>query len=496
MLFNSVRFLIFFPAVVFVYAFIPRKIRALWLLVASYFFYMSWNAKYALLIALSTVVTWAGGLVLSSVENRSRAERRAVLALVFTVNLGILFFFKYFRFALDTISSILKLFGGGAIHSGLDVLLPVGISFYTFQALGYCADVYHGRVQAERNLLHYALFVSFFPQLVAGPIERSGNLLKQIDDIENINIRNYDQVISGLLLMLWGYFQKVVIADRIAILADTVFDEPARFGTTALLIGALAFTLQIYCDFGAYSSIAIGAARVMGFRLSDNFNTPYFAESIADFWHRWHISLSTWFRDYVYIPLGGNRCSRVRRYLNLMITFLLSGLWHGAAWTYVIWGGLHGFYQIAGDFLSAPLRRIGDWLKVNRAAESWHLLRMALTFALTSFAWIFFRAASLSDALFYIGRLFTRPDPWSLFDGSIYALGLDVAQMHVLAFSLALLFLVDLLRARRHQEPGDFLKEQNLWFRFAVPLMMILVILVYGAYGVDFDSARFIYFTF
>ncbi len=500
MLFNSVAFLIFFPVVVFVYALIPRKLRAVWLLAASYYFYMSWNAKYAVLIGVSTLVTWLGGILLSKTdapgkENRAGAKR-IVLAAVALINLGILFFFKYFGFAVHTVNGLLSVFHAPGISASLNVLLPVGISFYTFQALGYCIDVYRGTIPAEKNLLRYALFVSFFPQLVAGPIERSASLLPQINNIENIEIRNYDNIISGLLLMLWGMFQKVVIADRLGVLADTVFDSPWLYGSTALAAGAVAFSLQIYCDFGAYSNLAVGAARVLGIKLMNNFDAPYFSQSIPEFWRRWHISLSSWFRDYLYIPLGGNRKGRLRKYINLLVTFLVSGLWHGAAWSFVAWGAVHGVLSVLSDVMKKPLSTLGDLLKIERSVFSYRFGRCLVTFVLTTLAWVFFRAQSLKAAFFYLKRLFTRFDPWNLFNESIYTLGLDRREFRILIVSLLVLFLADLLRYRKKEEPGHFIMKQNLWFRIAAVVGLILFVLVYGAYGVNFDSAQFIYFAF
>ncbi len=496
MLFNSVGFLIFFPVVVLLYVIIPRRLRAFWLLVCSYFFYSCWNAKYALLIAAATLVSYAAGLVIDRAGEERKGVRRAALISAFVIDLGILFFFKYFNFTVESISRALALAGAAPLRASLNVLLPVGISFYTFQALGYVADVYRGEVPAEKNLLNYALFVSFFPQLVAGPIERSKNFLPQLHDIKNIKVRDYDRITSGLALMLWGFFQKIVLADRLAIVADTVFEEPAAYRSTALIAGMLAFTMQIYCDFGAYSNIAVGAARVMGFRLMDNFDTPYFAEGIADFWHRWHISMSSWFRDYVYIPLGGNRKGRVRRYVNIMLTFLASGLWHGANWTYVLWGAIHGALQVIGDLLGRPVRAVLTRLSVKTEAFSFRLLKIAGTFTLVSFAWIFFRAETMTDAFFYIGRIFTRPDPWALFDDSLYSLGLDRFEAHVLLAALVILVAVDLLRLLKKEELYAFLLRQNLYFRWGVLVLLAVMIVVYGVYGVDFDSSQFIYFTF
>ena len=344
MLFNSMSFLIFFPAVLAVYFLLPASLwqggaRRYWLLVASYYFYMSWNPRYALLMAFSTLVTYVSGLALAALGPDAPAGRRKlVVATSFIINIGILIGFKYFDFLLDNVNAALGVFGIQAVEKPFDVILPVGISFYTFQALSYTVDVYRGDVQAERNVFNYALFVSFFPQLVAGPIERSGNLLKQLNTVPQTVKLEYRRITNGLTIMLWGFFLKMVIADRLAVMVDRIFGEYYLYQSTALVAAAVGFAFQIYCDFASYSTIAIGAAQVMGFTLMENFNTPYFAVSIKDFWRRWHISLSTWFRDYLYIPLGGNRCPKLRQKFNLMVTFLVSGLWHGASWNFVLWG--------------------------------------------------------------------------------------------------------------------------------------------------------------
>ena len=293
---------------------------------------MSWNAAYALLMACSTIVTWFSGYLLGKrqdTEDSGIPVRKLIVAVSFVVNLGILGFFKYFDFALGNINAVLGRLGWESLEKPFAIVLPVGISFYTFQALSYTVDVYRNDLKPEANLLKYALFVSFFPQLVAGPIERSKNLLAQIQRMDQARFRqlfDYGRIAGGLQLMLWGYFQKMVIADRIAVLVNTVFDAWYFYGSVELALAAAAFSIQIYCDFASYSTIAIGAAKVLGFTLMENFDTPYFACSIRDFWRRWHISLSTWLKDYLYIPLGGNRCGRLRSQINLMITFLVSGL--------------------------------------------------------------------------------------------------------------------------------------------------------------------------
>lgn len=342
MLFNSLSFLIFFPVVVLIFFIMPNRVKYIWLLVASYYFYMNWNPKYALLMLASTLITWLTGLGISILKSRecdTQIRQKLLLAGCFAVNLAILGFFKYFDFFLMNLNAVIGKFGLEMVQKPFDVVLPVGISFYTFQALGYIIDVYKEKVSAEKNVLKYALFVSFFPQLVAGPIERTENLLNQIKEIPSRKPLDYDRITNGLVYMLYGFFLKMVISDRVAILVDNVFDSWFLYGGVELLVAAIGFALQIYCDFSSYSIIAIGAAQVMGFTLMENFEAPYFSSSVKEFWRRWHISLSTWFRDYVYIPLGGNRRGKRRKNINLMLTFLLSGLWHGANWTFVVWGG-------------------------------------------------------------------------------------------------------------------------------------------------------------
>jgi len=494
MAFNSFEFLVFFPIVVLIFFIIPRKARRVWLLLASYYFYMRWNAVYALLIATSTLVTFGSGILMDKMDDK--AERKMIVAGSFVINIGILFFFKYFNFMLDTISSIKGVFGGDPLANPLDIILPVGISFYTFQALGYTVDVYRGDIKAEKNIIKYALFVSFFPQLVAGPIERSGNLLTQINDCDKKGQFNYENLVSGISLMVWGMFQKMVIADRAAIFVDGIFSNLHSIGFVEGLVGSMAFSIQLYCDFAGYSAIAIGAARVMGFELMENFNTPFFAVSIADHWRRWHISLSQWFRDYLYIPMGGNRCSKPKHYLNIMVTFLVSGLWHGANWTYVFWGGLHGLYQVIGDMLKPVKNKVNKVLCVNKEAFSYKIGQILITYLLLCFSYIFFRAKSLGQAFLYIRYMFTRWDFWSFFNENLYNYGLDRVEVNILLFAVLILILVDVGRYMSGYDFGDMLLIQNLWFRWAVLIILVVACVVYGEYGINFDSAQFIYFQF
>ncbi len=493
MLFNSLEFLIFFPLVVAVYFIIPKKIRYIWLLITSYYFYMCWNAQYALLIGLSTLITWLSGILLW--KFKKKWIRQSVVAVSFISNLGILIFYKYFDFILENVNAVLVSFGVELVSNPFDIILPVGISFYTFQALSYTVDVYRNDIEAEKNLLRYALFVSFFPQLVAGPIERSGNLLNQLKNIHKIKLWNYNRVVNGFAQMVWGMFQKMVIADRVAIFVNSVYDNLHAVGTIETLVAVFAFSIQIYCDFAAYSTIAIGAAKIMGIDLMENFNTPYFASSIKDFWRRWHISLSSWFRDYLYIPLGGNRKGVVRKYINIMITFLVSGLWHGASWNFVIWGGLHGLYQIIGELLTPVKKKINEVCKVRENVFSYKFGKVFVTFLITSFTWVFFRAEDMNQVLYFFERM-TRWNPWVIFNEGLYVHGLDRVEVNVLLVGLVIMLLIELLRYFKKKNFSDFLIEQNLWFVWLVLIFMIMGCVVYGVYGINFDSSQFIYFQF
>lgn len=500
MLFNSYHFLIFFPAVVMIYFLIPHRIRYIWVLVSSYYFYMCWSAPYALLLGASTLITYGGALALGRVRSKyadQKAERGrrlciAILAVTFFLNLALLIFFKYSDFVLDYLNQILSRAGVMFSKPEFDILLPVGISFYIFQALGYSMDVYRGKVEAEPNLLRYAAFVSFFPQLVAGPIERSANLLHQFYEKHTFDL---ERVKRGLMLMIWGYIQKMVIADRLSILVDQVFAGSAVYGSVELFTGAVFFAFQIYCDFAGYSNIAIGAAQVMGFRLMENFHCPYLAKSVAEFWRRWHISLSTWFRDYLYFPLGGSRCSKGRHYANLMIVFLTSGLWHGANWTYILWGGLNGLYQVVGLWTKPAREWCKKKLRVKDRVFSYRLLQGLLTFMLIDLAWIFFRADSIGGAISYIGSMIGSWNPWALFDGSLYTLGLERTEFWIAVVSIGGLIAADILKYRGVRI-REALFAQQAWFRWTIVIGALMVLFVFGIYGPGFQAGQFIYFQF
>ena len=495
MLFNSLSFLIFFPVCLALYMVLPAKARTFILLAASIYFYMCWNPVYVLLLASSILVTYICALILPKCAGKT-GSRRIVLACGLIINFGILFVFKYFNFFAETIA---KVTGSAGLH--LDLLLPVGISFYTFQAVGYLIDVYRGD-EPEKNIFRYALFVSFFPQLVAGPIERSGNLLKQIRELDKRPLMNLDDFRKGAFIMLYGYFMKMVIADRAAMLVDTVYDVEnySQYKGFAVLLAAVLFSVQIYCDFAGYTYIAIGAARIMGFKLRENFNTPYLARGIRDFWDRWHISLTGWFRDYLYFPLGGSRKGRTRKYINILIIFLVSGLWHGASWHFVFWGFLNGILRVIEEIVS-PI-----WNTFRSAAsdvffggkeddKTYGALSCILTFFIVTVCWMFFRAESIRQAFDLIVNMFSGFGLWQLTDGSLLMLGLDAKEMNVLIIGLIIMILVDRAKHKGVDVPAFFAERSEIVQAFIL-LIGILFIVIFGIYGMEYDAAAFIYFQF
>ena len=481
MQFNSLEFLIFFPVVLAVNYILPKKVRYLWLLLASYFFYMCWNAKYALLLLFSTAVTYVCARLL---ERTSGNRKKGVLFLSFLLNLGVLAVFKYTPFFLHIVTALFMRLGIELQVPRFDILLPVGISFYTFQALGYTMDVYRGDVKAEKNFFAYALFVSFFPQLVAGPIERSGHLLGQLAEPKDFD---FDKALRGLYLMFWGYFLKMVVGDRIALYVDATYGNVDGASGWHLIIASVLFAIQIYCDFGGYSTIAVGASAFLGIELMENFDAPYLSASVGNFWRRWHISLTGWFKDYLYIPLGGSRKGKMRKFLNKMIVFLVSGLWHGAGFTYLFWGGLNGLYQIAEE-IAAPLL---DKFKGRFST----FLKGVATFALVDFAWVFFRATSLREALVIIKKMLHAASMDSIRGGALYEYGLDKANFILLFVCILILLAVDICK-RRRIVIRDRICALPLPLQSFVIVGIVCFILVFGIWGASYEEASFIYFQF
>lgn len=498
MIFNSVEYLVFFPLAAFIYFLIPKKNKYIWLLVCSYYFYMCWNVKYVLLLLTSTLITYFCALFLNAVD-RTKLEgkktgnrKKIIISISLILNLGVLFFFKYTGFALMNVSRILSSLNINIQIPEFDIILPVGISFFTFQALGYIIDVYRGDIKAEKNILRYALFISFFPQLVAGPIERSKNLLMQLHTSTKFDL---DKVRSGLLTMAYGLILKIVIADNIALVVDPVFKEPELYAGMELMIATILFAFQVYCDFEGYSKLAIGSAEVLGYKLNDNFKSPYFATSVREFWRRWHISLTSWFKDYLYIPLGGSRKGRIRKHINTMIIFLCSGLWHGAAWHYVAWGGLNGGLCIAEDIIAPKWNWLKGRLKINESAWMYKLWCRFATLVFIDITMLFFRAGSLGQGLFIFKMILAdfRPQ-WLLGAGYVSMFG-EPFRLLVIIFSLGLLAAVDYFRYR-----GNDIKKlilgQQIVFRWTIYVLMMLIILYWGIYGRDYAQTQFIYFQF
>lgn len=397
MLFNSLEFICYFPIVCIGYFLLPHRIRWAWLLTASYVFYMSWNAFYALLLFAVTVITWLTALLLERAEDPHK--RKYIFIVGTALACGNLFLFKYADFFLESLYTVLRPLRVADHSIMFRWILPVGISFYTLQAIGYVADVYRGGCAAQKHFGRYALFVSFFPQLVAGPIERSSSLMPQFEEALFFDAA---AAASGLRLMAWGYFKKIVIADTVSTTVNHVYNNLDNFQGLPLIAATLLFAVQIFCDFSGYSDIARGCARIMGFRLSENFNHPYFSVTLKDFWNRWHISLSSWMKDYVYIPLGGNKKGEARTVLNLFLTFLLSSLWHGANWTFVIWGCWHAAWRILERFVS----RLGSAAGVWRSSVESAWVGRILTFCIVCAGWVFFRANTLQDAIYVIENMF------------------------------------------------------------------------------------------
>lgn len=494
MQFTTFNFLLFFVLVCLVHALLPGKLRRIWLLISSYFFYCSWNAAYGLVLAGVTLTTWISGLLLEKAAGSFHPVRlkKTIVAVTVILNIGALFVFKYSNFAIYNLNRILKLVRLPAYDVRFDWLIPVGISFFILQALSYTIDCFRGRIAPERNLFRYALFVSFFPQILSGPIGKAREMLPQIRENKPFD---FDRAKHGLWLMLWGYYQKMVIGDRLALFVNGVFDqsEVYRQGGLVNLLAMVFFALQLYCDFGGYSNIAIGAAQVLGFSIPANFRRPYFAKSIHEFWQRWHISLTGWFREYLYFPLGGNRQGRLRQYRNILVVFLVSGLWHGADWTFLIWGFLHAFYQLIEVGLRPLGKRLGKKLRFNAAGFGWKALRCGLVFALTDFAWIFFRANTVHDAFGFIRGLAVF-NPQIFRDGGLFRYGLDRINFQIALAGLSVLLIVSWLqRGGGLRAKVDRLPAAARW---AILLAGIYAVLLFGMYGPNVDTAQFIYTQF
>ncbi|MFC5191153.1 MBOAT family O-acyltransferase [Algoriphagus aquatilis] len=473
MLFNSWEFVGFFLVVLGLFFSLPHRFRIYLLLSASYYFYMSWRWEFGFLMLAVSLSNFYVGRQVAKGKNKGWW-----MVLTSTISVLPLLYYKYGNFILDSVGDLSGMFGKPTDFPELQVILPVGISFFTFQALSYSIDIYRGKIQPEPSVVKFLTFVAFFPQLVAGPIERTDHIIPQFDREKKFDL---SEAVAGMKIFVWGLFKKVVIADRLAMYSDTVFTNPDSHTGPTLALGTIFFTFQIYCDFSGYSDMAVGIARVFGFRLMQNFNLPYLSSSIAEFWKRWHISLSSWFGDYLYIPLGGNRVSVPRWIANIFIVFLVSGLWHGANWTFVVWGGLHASYYLLEYIGTQSLNLLGlsHWIK----SLVYRWIKVPVVFLLVAFAWIFFRANSLDQAFLIIGKI-------AAWQGSVWWGSSAITSLLSLAL-IGLLIAVMLLQAKGWI--GIYYQKSKApsWVSFIAFLGLLLGISLFGV-----SSNAFIYFQF
>ena len=471
MIFNSFNFIVLFPLIFLLYYAIPAKHirgRNLYLLLVSYLLYLQWKPVYALILLGVTAVTYVAALAVSRAKRPKRVLTVGVLLALLP-----LAFFKYFNFINESISDALAMVGLNFHLQGLNWAIPVGISFFTFQALGYLWDAYYKRQEPEHDFLTYALFVSFFPSILSGPINKASLVIPQLKNLRPYFV--YAKAVDGLKMLLWGMFMKVVVADRVALYVDTVLPNYENYTGLSCFVASILYTIQIYADFAGYSLMAIGVGKTLGFELTENFRRPYFAVSVTDFWHRWHISLSTWLKDYVYIPLGGSRCSRLRNYWNIFVTFLVSGIWHGANWTFIVWGCMHGIFQIVEKMLGQQKCNYG---------RLGHSVKIVVTFLLVNFAWIFFRMPTLADACGVIARIFDPSLPMTVY----------IDLIPNLPFTLMGVGLLIMKDFRDEFMTNRFLlmESQSRFVRWLTYFFLFVIIMITGVFGAD----QFIYANF
>lgn len=475
MLFNSIDFVLFYIVVTFLYFVLPFGARWVVLLAASCFFYMAFVPIYIVILGFTIVIDYFAGIY---IENAQGSRRKLLLTCSLVANIGILAVFKYFNFLNENITLVADSLGWHNHIPFLTILLPIGLSFHTFQAMSYTIEVYRGNQKAERHFGIYSLYVMFYPQLVAGPIERPQNIIHQFHIKHEFS---YFNMISGLKQMAWGFFKKLVVADRLSIYVNSVYNNAELHNGSSVVVASIFFAIQIYCDFSGYSDMAIGAARTMGFDLMTNFKRPYFSTTIPEFWSKWHISLSTWFRDYLYIPLGGNRVAPYRRYLNLFTVFMVSGLWHGANYTFIIWGALHGLYQVIGILTKPAITRFETNTGIKNLGI-WRLSRGIFTFILVTFAWIFFRANSVHEAFLLIKNLKSI--------GEMPFLGNGINQFAHCILAITLLFTIEF--CMEFYPNLTLFNNKKAWVRWSSVVALLFIILVFGV----FNGGQFIYFQF
>jgi alginate O-acetyltransferase complex protein AlgI len=485
MLFNSLHFLVFFVVVTALYFTIPHKYRWFLLLASSCYFYMVFVPIYILILGFTIVVDYFAGIFLETTRGN---KKKWFLIASLIANIGVLAVFKYYNFLNDNLTRLLHTFNYQNSIPFLSILLPIGLSFHTFQAMSYTIEVYRGNQKAERKFGIYALYVMFYPQLVAGPIERPQNLIHQFYEEHYFD---YKRVTDGIKLMAWGLFKKVVIADRLAVVVDSVYNNPYDYTGASLISATILFSFQIFCDFSGYSDMAIGAAQVMGFKLMKNFDQPYHSGSIHEFWGRWHISLSSWFRDYLYKSIGGNRVTIPRWYLNLFIVFILSGLWHGANWTFIIWGALNGFYLVFALVTKDIRRKLSNAIGLDKHPILDNTLQILTTFGLITFSWIFFRAKSVSIAFYIIKHSITGLYQ-NIFDHLPVVLHAGISRFDFILAVTAVIMMEFIHLIQRKYGVRDWINSKPAYLRWSIYYIAILMIIFFGY----FQNRQFIYFQF
>lgn len=491
MAFNTFDYMFFLSAVAIIYYILPQKVKKVWLLAVSLAFYALWDVRYLAVIGTNIVVTYMAGRLIEKNADRKKLCK-TVVALVAIICIGSLAVFKYSSFLVGNINKVFGILGVGAQIPVLEIMLSIGISFFTFQSLGYVIDIYRGKYAAEKNIIIYALFLSFFPQICCGPIGRGDKLLPQYHADVTYDV---DRIREGLLTIAYGLFLKMVIADNINALISPMFASWQDYNGMELLLATLLIGIQIYCDFYGYSLMALGSGRVLQIELMRNFNQPYLATSFKEFWRDWHVSLTSWFTEYLYIPLGGNRKGRIRKYVNQLIVFICSGLWHGAGWHYIAWGGLNGVYLGVEDMFGEKLGRLMEKLGANRSRKSWKLVKWVFTVAFISVGMLLFQASSLSDAFRIMNVIVRDFRPGWFFAERCYSTFASTQQFAIIIFSMIVMGVVDWLN-KKGKNVIQLIFRQQVIIRWCVYLLLLYIIVCWGAYGEGFEQTQFIYFEF
>lgn len=468
----------------------PQKAKPYWLLVMSYGFYSLFGIKNLLILLATTIVVYIGACFIEKYQG-DKKKKNIILILELIFSIGLLVVFKYSNFIIENVNTIAEKLHMSYQFNEVSLILPAGISFYVFSVISYTIDVYRGTYAAEKNFFKFALYISYFPKVTSGPIERFGDFKEQLE--RKITF-DYENVKDGFLLAALGFAQKLIVADRLGVMVSTVFGNYNQYSGFTVFLASIMYTLQIYWDFTGYTNIALGASQMLGIKMKDNFRQPYLAVTIRDFWKRWHISLTSWFGSYLYIPLGGNRKGKLRKYINIMIVFGVSGLWHGASWNFIIWGLLHGVYQVMEDVIAPAINGINKKLSVRTDTFSYRFGQRTVTFLLVNFAWIFFGANGTRNALGIIKQMFAEFNPWIFFDGSLYKLGISQKQFSLTLFVIGILIFIDICREKISMR--DWIRKQNLWFRWLLYLMLLFGVIIFGYYNNGYDASSFIYNNF